>query len=209
MNLLDELTAHRLLAIVRGRDADAVTATACRLIDLQVPVVEISLTSAGALRAIEAAARRSAEAGGRSWVGAGTVVSSQDLDAALAAGARFVVTPAMGEGCHDAIRRGLPVLAGALTPTEIVQAWQAGASAVKVFPASAMSPGYVEALHAPLPDIPLVPVGGVDTVSARAYLQQGAVAVGVGGPLIGDAADGGALGALDARVAEFRAAVSP
>src|SRR5690606_9494033 len=124
------------------------------------------------------------------------------------AGASYVVTPASAEGERIAHELGLPVLAGALTPTEILAAHQAGAAAVKLFPASTHGPGYVRALRDPLPHVPLVPVGGVDSEAACAYLAAGALAVGVGSPLVGDAASGGSLDALRKRAAEFTQAVA-
>lgn len=101
----------------------------------------------------------------------------------------------------------MPVLPGALTPTEVLQAWRAGASAVKVFPASLGGPGYITALRGPLPEISLVPTGGVSIEAAPHYLKAGALAVGMGGPLIGDAAAGGSLDALRERAAALVAAI--
>lgn len=93
---------------------------------------------------------------------------------------------------------------GALTPTEIEAALARGADAIKLFPGSLGGPGYLKALRDPFPEVPFVPVGGVDAQIARDYLDRGALAVGVGSPLVGDAADGGELEQLRARAAEFR-----
>jgi 2-dehydro-3-deoxyphosphogluconate aldolase / (4S)-4-hydroxy-2-oxoglutarate aldolase len=123
------------------------------------------------------------------------------------AGAGFLLTPAAGSGADAAHDAGVPVLAGALSPSEVWAAHEAGAAAVKLFPASLGGPAYLRALRDPFPDVPLVPVGGVDTGAAVAYLAAGAVAVGVGSPLLGDAVTGGDLGALAERVARFREAV--
>ena len=101
----------------------------------------------------------------------------------------------------------MPVLPGALTASEVLQAWRTGAAAVKVFPASLGGPGYIAALRAPLPHIPLVPTGGVTIETAAGYLEAGAVAVGMGAPLIGDAAAGGSLDGLRERAAALVAAV--
>ena len=105
---------------------------------------------------------------------------------------------------------GVPVIPGALTPTEILQAWRAGASAVKVFPAAqAGGPAYLKAVRAPLPDIPLLPTGGIAVSEAAAYLRAGAIAVGVGNPLLGDAGeDGGDLAALRERADRLVRAVA-
>lgn len=140
---------------------------------------------------------------------AGTVLRAADADAAAAAGASFAVTPAVGEGVTRAIERGMPVLAGALTPTELWQAHLLGATAVKIFPAAQYGPGYVRALRDPFPDVPLVPVGGVDAEHPGEYLRAGAVAVGIGSPLTGDAPHGGGLAALRERARRFREAVAP
>ncbi|WP_262403504.1 bifunctional 4-hydroxy-2-oxoglutarate aldolase/2-dehydro-3-deoxy-phosphogluconate aldolase [Actinomadura sp. CNU-125] len=103
----------------------------------------------------------------------------------------------------------MPVLAGALTPTEVAAAAASGVDAVKLFPASAHGPGYLKALRDPFPDVPFVPVGGVGRDEAVEYLALGAVAVGVGSPLCGDAPHGGDLDALRARARAFVAAVRP
>lgn len=116
-----------------------------------------------------------------------------------------MVTPGLGTGVDEAVRQGVPVLAGVITPTEVMAADAAGVAALKLFPGSVGGPVYLRALRAPFPDLPFVPVGGVDSAAAAEYLSSGAVAVGIGSPLIGDAADGGDLDALRRRAAEFLA----
>lgn len=196
------LRRERLAAIVRGGDRHAALRTVLALAEEGVGLIEVSLTSADATGVIAEAARETA---GAAWIGAGTVVTRDDAARARDAGASWIVTPALGEGVTAAAEAGLPLLAGALTPTECVAAMAAGATAVKLFPASAVGPGYLPALRGPFPGLPVVPVGGVDAEAARAYLAAGAVAVGVGSPLVGDAADGGDLAALRARARTFRA----
>jgi 2-dehydro-3-deoxyphosphogluconate aldolase/(4S)-4-hydroxy-2-oxoglutarate aldolase len=189
VQLLESLRARRLVAIVRGSDADSALRTVLTLAEEGVELVEVSLTSRGALDVLS---RARAELGPDAPLGAGTVLTAQDARRAQDNGAGFAVTPGQGEGFDEALRIGLPVLAGALTPTEITSASHRGAAAVKLFPAGPVGgPAYLRALRAPFPDVPFVPVGGVDEAAARAYLAAGAVAVGVGSPLIGDAADGG------------------
>ncbi|TYC06734.1 bifunctional 4-hydroxy-2-oxoglutarate aldolase/2-dehydro-3-deoxy-phosphogluconate aldolase [Micromonospora sp. WP24] len=205
MNLTDALRTHRLLAIVRGPDPEAALAAVLTLADSGVALIEVSLTSADALGTLR---RARAALGPDFGLGAGTVLSVADARAAADAGVSFLVTPALAESLDEAPRLGLPVLAGALTPTEVLGARAAGAAAVKLFPASIGGPGYLGALRDPFPDVPFVPVGGVDAESARQYLARGAVAVGVGSPLLGDAVRGGDLDALRARAAAFRAAVA-
>ena len=195
------LRERRLLAIVRGRRGESVLETVLTLAREGVGLIEVSLTSDKALDVI-AAAR--AELGPEAVIGAGTVVTAQDARDAHAAGAEFIVTPGLGAGVSEARGLGLPAIVGALTPSEVIAAQAAGADAVKLFPASALGgPEYLRALRAPFPDVPFVPVGGVDAQSARRYLELGAVAVGVGSPLIGDAADGGDTDALRDRIRAF------
>ncbi len=205
MELRATLAAHRLVAIVRGDDADAALRTVLTLAEEGLELIEVSLTGRDALRVVERA--RAALGPGRP-LGAGTVLTADDAVAAHRAGADFAVTPGLGEGVVAARELGMPVLAGVMTPTDIITARTLGAAALKIFPAAqAGGPAYVKALRGPFPHETLVPVGGVDEAAARAYLAAGATAVGVGSPLIGDAADGGSLDALRARARAFRAAV--
>lgn len=202
MDLLALLRERRLLAIVRGRRSASVLDTVLILAREGVGLIEVSLTSD---KALEVILRARAELGPAAVIGAGTVVTAQDARDAHAAGAEFIVTPGLGPGVTHARGQGLPTIVGALTPSEVIAAQAAGADAVKLFPASAIGgPEYLRALRAPFPDVPFVPVGGVDAQSARRYLEFGAVAVGVGSPLIGDAAHGGDTDALRDRVHAFR-----
>ncbi|EIE99461.1 bifunctional 4-hydroxy-2-oxoglutarate aldolase/2-dehydro-3-deoxy-phosphogluconate aldolase [Saccharomonospora glauca] len=203
MNLREALAARRLLAIIRGSDPDACVRTAEVLAEAGVTLVEVSLTSTDALTVLN---RVVAELGDDVRVGAGTVVTADDARRARDAGATFAVTPALGGGVTTAVELGLPVLAGAMTPTEIVAAREAGATAVKVFPAATLGPAYVAALRDPFPDAALVPVGGVGLADVPRYLEAGALAVGVGSPLTGDAPHGGDIAALRERATAFVAA---
>lgn len=200
VDLVAELTAARVMAIIRGTGTAAAVAAGTALLAEGVRLVEVALTTPGALAAIEAI-RAGAPDG--SLVGAGTVLTVTDVADVAAAGAQFVVTPAVTESIRAAASRGLPVAAGALTPTEAYTAAQMGACAVKLFPASLGGPAYLKALRGPFPDIPIVAVGGVGLDQMRAYLDAGAIAVGVGGPLIGDAASGGSLDELRMRARAY------
>ncbi len=203
MDFSTALRADRLVAIIRGRDPEASFRSVITLVEAGVGLVEVSLSGADALKVIE---RARAELGDEAWLGAGTVVTEEDARRAAAAGANLIVTPGLGPGCTTALDQGLPVLAGVLTPTEVCLAAASRATALKVFPASVMGgPAYLKALRGPFPDLPFVPVGGVGVAEAEEYLALGAVAVGVGSPLIGDAAGGGDLGALRHRAAQFKA----
>lgn len=197
------LRQERLVAIVRGRDAEASFRTVMALVEEGVPLIEVSLSGTDALDVI---GRAREELGDEAWLGAGTVLTAEDAQRAADAGANLMVTPGLGAGVDESVRQGLPVLAGVITPTEVIAADAAGASALKLFPGTIGGPAYLRALRAPFPDLPFVPVGGVDAAAAAEYLSSGAVAVGVGSPLIGDAADGGDLLALRRRAAEFKAA---
>ncbi|HVK21821.1 MAG TPA: bifunctional 4-hydroxy-2-oxoglutarate aldolase/2-dehydro-3-deoxy-phosphogluconate aldolase [Actinokineospora sp.] len=186
--LTEALAKARVLAILRGDDPAHLVAAAGVLAKAGVSVIEVSLTSADALDVI--AEIRDAQPG--LVLGAGTVLSAARAKDAVAAGAGFLVSPTVSAGAiaaADAL--GVGILAGAFTPTEIDAAWLAGATAVKVFPASAAGgPAYLAALRGPFPDIPLVAVGGVGIADVPAYLAAGVLAVGIGAPLVGTDLDG-------------------
>jgi 2-dehydro-3-deoxyphosphogluconate aldolase / (4S)-4-hydroxy-2-oxoglutarate aldolase len=200
-DLLSVLRERRVLAVIRGTDPDACVRTALTLIEEGVSLMEVSLTSADALDVLARVTSEAAGSGAR--VGAGTVLTRDDAYRARDAGATFAVTPALGAGVAAAVALDLPVLAGAMTPTEVLAAVEAGAAAVKLFPAEFLGPAYVKALHGPFPEVEVVPVGGVGLDEARAYLRAGALAVGVGGELAGDAPNGGDLAALRSRARAF------
>ncbi|MFJ8008195.1 bifunctional 4-hydroxy-2-oxoglutarate aldolase/2-dehydro-3-deoxy-phosphogluconate aldolase [Streptomyces fagopyri] len=202
MDLQAALAARRLLAIVRGGDADAALRTVLALAEEGVGLIEVSLSGADALTVIERARHA---LGPDALLGAGTVLTADDARAAHRAGAGFVVTPGLGDGVGAARDLGLPVLAGVLTPTDVIAARALGAEALKLFPAAPFGGAdYLRALRGPFPDAPFVPVGGIDAAAAHACLTAGATAVGVGSPLVGDAADGGSLAALRDRARAFR-----
>jgi 2-dehydro-3-deoxyphosphogluconate aldolase / (4S)-4-hydroxy-2-oxoglutarate aldolase len=199
------LAATRVVAILRAENADRAEAVVDVLVEAGVRSLELTLTTKGALDVVERlAARVPAEV----EVGVGTVLTAADVDRSVDAGARFVVSPSVEpEVIAAALRRRVASYPGAFTPTEIVAAWKAGATAVKLFPAGRLGPGYLEDVRAPLPDIPVVPTGGVDIASVGGWLAAGAVAVGMGGPLIGDAlAPDGDLSALAERAGAALAA---
>jgi 2-dehydro-3-deoxyphosphogluconate aldolase / (4S)-4-hydroxy-2-oxoglutarate aldolase len=199
------LAQERLVGIVRGPDPDRLVDCLRALATAELRLIEVSLTSGGAIDVI---ARAAEELGDRVVLGAGTVLDADQAVAAIEAGARFAVTPAYGPGVDVCLDRGVPVLVGALTPTEVYAAHEHGAAAVKVFPASLGGPAYIRGLRDPFPDVPLVPVGGIHEAAVHTYLTAGAVAVGVGSPLLGDAPVDGDLAALTVRATRFRRAVS-
>jgi 2-dehydro-3-deoxyphosphogluconate aldolase/(4S)-4-hydroxy-2-oxoglutarate aldolase len=153
-----------------------------------VRCIEVSLTTPGALEAIAEIRERLPEV----EVGAGTVLTREELDSCVRVGARFIVTPVtLPELVAPAHAHGVPIVMGAFTPTEIYTAHEAGADLVKLFPAGSLEPGYLRAVRAPFPALRLVPTGGIDAGNAREWLAAGAVALGVGGSLT----DAGAIAA--------------
>ena len=143
--------------------------------------LEITMNTAGAEDLIRLACDLM---GGQGNVGAGTVLTVGQLDQTLTTGASFIVTPAVvPEVIRACVERGVPVMPGALTPTEILTAWQLGARLVKIFPADTLGPAHIKAVKAPFPEIPLMPTGGVTVATLPAFRQAGADAFGVGSPL--------------------------
>lgn len=202
----DPLFGGGLIAILRAPDASRLGAVADALIEAGITSLELTMTTRGALAAVrELAARLPAGV----VLGAGTVNDVATADAVVEAGARYIVSPGVS---LDVIARarelGVHALPGAATATEVLSAWNAGAAAVKLFPAAAFGPEYLRHLSAPLPDVVFVPTGGVGPDNAGDYIRAGAVAVGVGSPLLGDAATGGDIGALADRARRMLAAVA-
>lgn len=199
------LVAGGVVAIARRLDPAAAADVAAALADGGVRAFEITLNEpvGRALRAIAAVA---GPASGRGLsIGAGTVLSIEAARLAVEAGATFLVMPHTDtELVAWAAERGIPVLPGAATPTEVLAAWRAGAAAVKLFPASALGPGFIRELAGPFPDIPVVPTGGVTADTAGSFIAAGAVAVGLGSWLVGDGAPAG----VAARAGQVVAAVA-
>lgn len=197
--------ADRIVAILRGTDVDATVAAARTLLSAGIGLLEVTLTLPDAEEAI---AQIVADAPEDALIGAGTVLTEGDVDRAAAAGAQFIVTPTLTASVDHAIAQGIGVLPGVYTPTEIQRGMDAGAAAVKLFPASTLGPGFVRAVRDPFPDARIIPVGGVSADTVGPFLAAGAFGFGIGSPLVGDAArPGGDLAALARRAAEFRAAV--
>jgi 2-dehydro-3-deoxyphosphogluconate aldolase / (4S)-4-hydroxy-2-oxoglutarate aldolase len=172
------MKADRAVAVIRAeRIADPVE-LAGALAGAGIRCVEFTLTTPGAVEALASAVDSGAV------VGAGTVLDERQAREAVAAGARFVVSPAFVPDLVDACREdGVPVFLGALTPTEIHDAWAAGATAVKLFPAALGGARYLEHLRGPFPHIAFIPSGGIDERNASEYLAAGAVAVYAGSSL--------------------------
>ena len=181
--LQTRIESEKLVAIIRTSDVDSAVAVAKTLFSSGILVLEITLTIKDATKAIEQVLSFAPK---NALVGAGTVVSNNQLDSCLAAGAQFIVTPTMSESVFLALSQNVGVLAGAFSPTEIQSALDAGVAAVKLFPATSLGPSFIRAFQEPFPNARIIPVGGVDLSNIEQFMESGAMAVGAGGSLIGD-----------------------
>ncbi|MGE0452980.1 MAG: bifunctional 4-hydroxy-2-oxoglutarate aldolase/2-dehydro-3-deoxy-phosphogluconate aldolase [Vicinamibacteria bacterium] len=172
-----------LLPVVRAQSADEAMKVIDAIREGGVPVLEITMTVPGAIGVMEQVVRRF---GSEVVVGAGTVLDAETARACILAGAQFVVSPALNLDTVAICRRyGIAVLPGALTPTEVVTAWTAGADVVKVFPCGALGgASYIKSLKAPLPQIEMIPTGGVSLKTAADFIKAGSLALGVGADLV-------------------------
>jgi len=167
---LSDLRAERAVAVLRADNADLAYDAACAILEGGIRAIEVTMTVPAADRVIERLVDVES-----ALVGAGTVLTADEVDRCIDKGARFIFSPAC---CPDVVarakERGVPVIPGAMTPTEILEAWRSGADMVKVFPAARLGPAYLSDIRGPLPDIPLVPTGGITDENAREYLDAGA-----------------------------------
>jgi 2-dehydro-3-deoxyphosphogluconate aldolase / (4S)-4-hydroxy-2-oxoglutarate aldolase len=179
---LERIATDRLIAIIRLENYDHAVEVAQALVAGGITIIEFTLTGRGALDAVTET--RSALAD-KAVIGIGTALKAGDADDAALAGAQFVVTPIVRYPVIDAAHHhDLPIICGALTPTEMMNADDAGADMIKVFPARQFGPSYLRDVLAPLPHLRLVPTGGVSTQNAKEYFHAGATAVGIGGNLV-------------------------
>ncbi len=176
------IEACGVVAVLRLADPAALRSVVDALAEGGVRALEVTMTVPGALKVMEELAR---DLPTGFVLGAGTVLDPETARAAILAGARYVVSPVLREGvvrmCH---RYDIAALPGCLTPTEILTAWEAGADIVKVFPATALGPSYFRDLRGPLPQVRLMPTGGVSLANAGDWIRAGAVALGVGTALV-------------------------
>ncbi len=179
----DRLESLGLIPVLRSKSSAEAHALVEAMLLGGVTVMEVTMTVPGAIGVIRSLREKH---GDRLLLGAGTVLDAQQCTAAIEAGAEFIVSPSLDREVISRTKElGKMSIPGALTPTEVVTAWNAGADYVKVFPCSAVGgPGYLKALKAPLPHIPLIPTGGVTLETASQYLRCGAVALGVGSDLV-------------------------
>ncbi len=207
----DILTKSPIVAVLRAADARDYGRVVDVLVDNGIHSIELTLSTPGTLEYLPALLAR---LGSDVEIGIGTVVSREQAQRALDCGAHYLVTPIMDlDVIALAVQRGVPVFPGGLTPTELHAAWEAGATAVKIFPAETVGPKYGSHLRGPFPELEFIPSGGVELDDIQSWLGAGAVAVSLGGPLVGDSLRGGSMDALAQRaqkvvclVADLRAA---
>jgi len=191
------LRAGRVIEVLRASDPTDYDAVVDTLVDNGLRSIELTLTTPGTIEYLPTLLARVA---GSAEIGIGTVTNLGQAVRAIRAGAHSLVTPIVREEViAAAVEAGVAVFPGGLTPGELFAAWEVGATAVKVFPAETVGPQYGGHLRGPFPDIQFVPSGGVGLDDIPAWLNAGAVAVSLGGPLVGDALKGGSLDALAER----------
>lgn len=182
MSALEQILAKKIVAVIRLDDYSRAVDVGRALAEGGVNLLEFTLTGRGAIDAVSATRKALGEL---VCVGIGTVLKSEDAEVAIDAGAQFAVTPALRrQVIATCVKRNTLILCGGSTPTELLEAHEAGAELVKVFPAQLGGPKFIKDVLAPMPFLKLVPTGGVSPENARDYLSAGAVAVGIGGNLV-------------------------
>lgn len=185
LNILNQIAQVGVIAIMRARSSDQLMAAADAICAGGVNVIEVTMTTPGALDVVQKAVQRY---GNAVLFGAGTVLDPETARQAILAGAQFIVCPTFKRETVALCKRySVPVMPGAYTPTEILTAWEAGADMVKVFPADTLGPAFIKAVKAPLPQVKLVPTGGVSLANIADFFRAGVEAVGVGGELVSNA----------------------
>lgn len=189
--IVSTIEATGVVAIIRMKDTGRLEGVVDALARGGVRTLEITMTVPGAVDAIRSVSKSLPEG---FLLGAGTVLDAPTAHAVIDAGARFVVAPVLDpatiEACHA---RDIPIMPGCFTPTEMLHAWRLGADLIKVFPATSLGPGYLKDVRAPLPQLKLMPTGGVTPENAGDWIRAGAVALGIGSALV----DNQAVGAGD------------
>ncbi len=212
MKALEWVLAHKIIAIVRELPTQYMVKLAEALYAGGIDLIEVTFSQSKpeswkdtvmAIRTIEK------HMTGKMLVGAGTVVTREQLEMAYDAGAKYIVTPHTNPDLIGRMKEyGLPCFPGALTPSEIVAAYEAGADSVKIFPAAQLGPAYIKAIKAPLNNIPLIAVGGVNEKNVVDFLAAGCCGVGVGGNLVNKSwIESGSWDRITALSAEYRKAV--
>jgi 2-dehydro-3-deoxyphosphogluconate aldolase/(4S)-4-hydroxy-2-oxoglutarate aldolase len=172
-----------IVPVVRASSPDEARMAAEAVCEGGIPIVEITMTVPGAVEVIRELAKNGASG---VLVGAGTVLNAEAARRCLDAGAQFLVSPGLNlQTVELALREGKLIMAGALTPTEVMAAWEAGADFVKIFPCGQVGGAkYIKALKGPFPQVPLVPTGGVNLTNAAEFIEVGVAALGVGGECV-------------------------
>ncbi|MED3625256.1 bifunctional 4-hydroxy-2-oxoglutarate aldolase/2-dehydro-3-deoxy-phosphogluconate aldolase [Neobacillus thermocopriae] len=179
---VEEIQKRRVVAVIRGATMETIIPVAQALKNGGITAIEITMETPKALSIIE---RVADVFGDEMFVGAGTVLDPETARAAILSGAKFVFSPTVRKETIEMTKRyGIISVPGAFTATEILTAYEYGADVVKVFPAGSVGPGYFKNLAGPLPHIPLMPTGGINTENAKDYIRAGAVAVGMGSSLV-------------------------
>jgi 2-dehydro-3-deoxyphosphogluconate aldolase / (4S)-4-hydroxy-2-oxoglutarate aldolase len=182
MEVLSGILENKIIAIIRGSKPEHVLSIANALFEGGIRVLEITMNSPKALEVIEEVSR---ELGKKMLVGAGTVLDKETARSALLAGAKFILSPTVDiETIKMTKRYGAVSIPGAFTPNEILKAYENGGDIIKVFPTTTLGPGYVKDIHGPLPQIPLLPTGGIDLTNIGAYIRAGSAGVGLGSSLV-------------------------
>jgi 2-dehydro-3-deoxyphosphogluconate aldolase/(4S)-4-hydroxy-2-oxoglutarate aldolase len=181
--VLKQIVDVGVVPIIRASNAEEALLAVEAVREGGIPIVEITMTVPGAVELIRSLVKRIGET---VLIGAGTVLDAQTARDCISAGAEFVVSPGLDIETIKLVKaQGKAMLAGALSPTEIITAWKAGSDFVKIFPCAVVGgPKYLKALKGPLPQIPMVPTGGVDLTTAAEFILAGAAALGVGGDLV-------------------------
>jgi 2-dehydro-3-deoxyphosphogluconate aldolase / (4S)-4-hydroxy-2-oxoglutarate aldolase len=206
--LVKRIERGTLVPVIRAPSADMAVKAVEAILEGGISTFEITLTVPGAVQVIEILVKRF---GSRALIGAGTVLSAEQAAACIDAGAQFIVSPGFDAPTVELVlKRGLPCMPGALTPTEVITAWKAGVDMVKIFPCSAMGGAkYLKALKGPLPQVKMLPTGGVNASTAHEYLAAGASALGIGSELVdAQALAAGKLDVITARAKELVDAVA-
>jgi 2-dehydro-3-deoxyphosphogluconate aldolase/(4S)-4-hydroxy-2-oxoglutarate aldolase len=204
--VLSKIHSDKVVALIRADGPDSLIDTARALAAGGLSVIELTMTTPGALKVLAAASRELPEV----TFGMGTVLDPATVAEAESAGAKFIVTPAVRPAVIAACKdRGLAILGGSLTPTEAITSWELGVDVVKVFPAEFFGPAYIKSLKAPFPNIELMPTGGVTPETVGAFLKAGAFATAAGSALVQPAAvKAKDWAAITARAREFVAAAA-
>jgi len=179
--VLARIKAQKVVALIRADSSDGLLDCARALAEGGLTSIELTMTTPGAIRLLEEASRELPDF----LFGLGTVLDAETARAGILAGAKFIVTPALLPDVITLCRRySVPVFSGAFTPTEIINAWEAGADAAKIFPAEFFGPNYIKSVKAPFPQVDMVPTGGVTAENVGEFLKAGATAVAAGSSLV-------------------------